>query len=62
MLPEATGGDTWSFADSYFYEVDGLPPGLEFDAATRTISGTTTTAGSYTVTYKAEDADNARRG
>ncbi|MCY3698924.1 MAG: tandem-95 repeat protein [Gemmatimonadetes bacterium] len=61
VLPAATGGDTSIFGEAipnpYFYEVSGLPPGLSFNKSTRTISGTPTTAGSYTVTYKAEDAD-----
>ena len=56
VLPAATGGDGWSL-HGYFYAVDGLPAGLTFDAATRTISGTPTVPGTYTVTYTAEDAD-----
>ena len=60
-LPEATGGDTTILdlvIDSpYVYAVSGLPPGLSFDPATRTISGAPTQAGSYTVTYTAADAD-----
>ncbi|MCY3601037.1 MAG: fibronectin type III domain-containing protein, partial [Gemmatimonadetes bacterium] len=66
VLPAATGGDTSPLgtvmANPYFYTVSGLPPGLTFDDATRTISGTPTVAGSYTVTYKAEDLDGANEG
>ena len=71
VLPEATGGDFIRdhdgvpatpkvdlFApDTYSYTVSGLPPGLSFDTETRTIWGTPTIGGSYTVTYTAEDAD-----
>ncbi|MCY3598352.1 MAG: SwmB domain-containing protein, partial [Gemmatimonadetes bacterium] len=63
VLPAATGGDlslttTGGVATfPYYYAVSGLPPGLEFNDATRTISGTPTTAGNYTVTYSADDAD-----
>ena len=34
-----------------------LPPGITFDANTRTLSGTPTTAGSYEITYTATDVD-----
>ena len=34
-----------------------LPPGITFDASTRTLSGTPTTAGSYEITYTATDVD-----
>ena len=37
--------------------VDGLPPGLAFDAATRTVWGTPEETGTYTVTYTADDFD-----
>ena len=68
VLPAATGGDvspeivgnTYEFF--YTYAVTGLPPGLSFDAATRTVSGTPTAAGSYSVTYTADDADSAFAG
>ena len=56
VLPAATGGDTGPFP--YFYAVDGLPAGLTFDAATRTVSGTPTALGTYRITYTAEDADH----
>ncbi|MCY3699875.1 MAG: tandem-95 repeat protein, partial [Gemmatimonadetes bacterium] len=63
VLPAATGGDTVVVSGvlipSYFYTVSGLPPGLSFNKSTRTISGTPTTAGSYTVTYQADDTDVA---
>ena len=69
VLPAATGGDvippgtsydmhtTSPFTRPYAYTVSGLPPGLDFDEATRTISGTPTSTGTFTVTYSAEDAD-----
>ena len=52
VLPEATGdGDlTYSVSSS-------LPAGLSFDAATRTISGTPTAAGTTTITYTVVDGD-----
>ena len=57
MLPEATGGQ-----GAITYRVLGLPAGLTFDAATRTVSGTPTKAtdGAVTVAYLAQD--NAGRG
>ena len=70
VLPVATGGDviptdswyqsnytTSPFERPYAYAVTGLPAGLAFDEATRTISGTPTATGDFTVTYTAEDAD-----
>ena len=61
VLPAATGGDVSKFGRAinspYTYAVSGLPAGLSFDAATRTVSGTPTEAGSFTVTYTADDAD-----
>ncbi len=41
--------------DTLTWTVGGLPDGLSYDAATRIISGTPTTAGSYTVTVSAAD-------
>ena len=53
VLPEATGGE-----GAITYRVFGLPAGLEFDAATHTISGTPTAAteGAVEVTYLAQDS------
>ena len=41
--------------DTLTISVTGLPPGLGFNTTTRTISGTPTTAGNWTVTYSAND-------
>ncbi len=53
VLPEATGGE-----GEITYRVQGLPAGLSFDPATRTISGTpeTATDGAVEITYTAEDS------
>ncbi len=63
VLPAATGGDTriglGDYPGLYLYHVSGLPPGLSFDPDTRTISGTPTTAGTWTATYTADDFDGA---
>ena len=40
----------------------GLPAGLSFEASTRTVSGTPTAGGSFTVTYLAEDSDGEDAG
>ncbi len=53
QLPLASGGD-----GSLDYSATGLPPGLSFITSTRTITGTPTAAGPYTVTYSATDEDN----
>ncbi|MCY4373994.1 MAG: fibronectin type III domain-containing protein [Spirochaetaceae bacterium] len=57
VLSEATGGD--HPGSGYAYSVSGLPPGLSFDPFTRTISGTQSQTGSWSVTYKAHDADSS---
>ncbi len=58
VLPPAIGGDTQNGAIPYYlYKVTGLPPGLTFDEETRTVSGTPTTAGTWTATYIADDYD-----
>ena len=56
VLPEATGGQ-----GEVTYRVSGLPAGLSFDAATRTISGTpeAATDGAIEVAYLAEDSPGA---
>ena len=66
VLPEASGGDTtYTYAGGdtitvpYDYAVSGLPAGLSFDAATRTVSGTPTALGTSQVSYTADDADGA---
>ena len=53
-LPEAEGG-----TGALTYAVSKLPAGLSFDAATRTISGTPTTAGSSSIVYTVIDSDPA---
>ena len=53
-LPEATGGNgvlTYSLGPE-------IPPGLEFDAEARKLSGTPTEAGDYPITYAVMDADD----
>ena len=56
VLPEASGSD-----GELTYSVSALPAGLEFDAATRTLGGTPTTAtdGAVEVTYTATDDNSA---
>ena len=49
-LPAASGG-----SGEYHYEVLNLPPGLEFNETSRTISGTPDAAMVATVTYRAID-------
>ena len=53
-FPEAPGG-----TGSKTYSMSGLPPGLSFDPATRTLSGTPTTAGTYEAIYTVTDAVGA---
>ena len=50
-LPAATGGD-----GELVYSLDPPVPGLSFDGATRTLSGTPTKDGVYPVTYEVTDA------
>ena len=65
---EATGGDETiplsgaSIPDPYLYKVTGLPAGLTFDRATRTVSGRPTATGIFTVTYTADDFDGNHAG
>ena len=51
-LPEATGG-----VAPLKYSLNPDVPGLTFDIATRTLSGTPTTADRYDMTYRVTDAD-----
>ena len=51
-LPEATGGD-----GALTYSLSREIPGLSFDAATRRLTGTPTTEGSYDLTYTVTDED-----
>ncbi|MYD92558.1 MAG: hypothetical protein F4Y02_02460, partial [Chloroflexi bacterium] len=64
VLPEATGGNgSLSYALACASGATGcegtpaLPPGLSFDASTRTLSGTPTATGTTTLTYTVTDAD-----
>ena len=50
-LPEAMGGE-----QDLVYSLSGAVPGLTFDAATRVLSGTPTTQGTYNMTYAATDS------
>jgi hypothetical protein len=52
VLPNATGGD-----GRLTYSLVPTVPGLEFTAATRTLSGTPTTSGSHSMTYRVVDSD-----
>ena len=56
-LPAATGG-----TGTYTYTLTGLPPGLSFNASTRILSGTPSTRGAFTLTYRVSDTNGARRG
>ena len=55
VLPEASGGD-----GDLTYSVSALPAGLEFDALSRTLAGTSTAAtdGALTVAYTVADSDD----
>ena len=64
VLPAATGGNgtpiyslTATTSDGTVDSVDTLPEGLDFDAGSRTLSGTPTAAGTYTMTYVVTDDD-----
>jgi 6-phosphogluconolactonase (cycloisomerase 2 family) len=46
--------------DVLSWSVSGLPSGLSFDASSRTLSGTVTSAGSYTLSVTASDASGAQ--
>ena len=56
MLPAASGG-----TGTLTYSVSGLPAGLSFDASTRRLSGTPSSAtdGAVSVTYRVTDAGGA---
>ena len=65
QLPQAEGGTgtvsyslTASTTDGTVDSADTLPTGLDFDAGTRTLSGTPTVVGTYTMTYTATDSDS----
>ena len=51
-LPAALGGN-----GELTYSLSPEVPGLTFDASSRTLSGTPTTAETYELTYRAEDSD-----
>ena len=53
-LPEASGGNG---ALRYSLEPE-VPPGLSFDAAARTLSGTPQMEGVYEMTYRVQDSDD----
>ena len=53
-LPRAMGG-----TGNYTYSLGGsIPPGLDFDAATRVLSGIPTSSGTYSMTYMVSDGVN----
>ena len=51
-LPEASGGD-----GALTYTLTPQVPGLAFDAATRQLTGTPTSAGTHSMTYRVTDSD-----
>ncbi len=54
-LPAALGG-----VGPYTYAAVNLPPGLNFNTATRQVSGTPTQAGNYSITLTATDAEGKK--
>ena len=54
VLDAASSGDP-----PITYTLSGLPSGLTFDAASRTIGGSTSALGEYTLTYRATDTDGS---
>ena len=54
ILPAAAGGQP-----PFTYSLAPAVPGLSFDAATRTLTGTPTATGDYALTYTATDAGGA---
>ena len=54
-LPAASGGDA-----PVRYSISGAPAGITIDASTRILSGTPSTAGTYSATLTATDADGDR--
>ena len=54
LFPAVEGGNP-----PLTYGMSGLPPGLAFDSASRTLSGTPTTAGTYEATYTVTDSAGA---
>jgi len=56
-LPPATDNESTAAQLVYFIPAALLPPGLNFDAASRTISGTPTMPGSYRITARVTDAE-----
>ncbi len=56
-LPPATDNESTAAQLVYFINPALLPPGLHFDAPSRTISGMPTTPGSYHITARVTDAE-----